>query len=218
MNWSYLPQLIEWIQKHIILSIVSLLVIIVLFTGYSFIGGYANALGISVGTEYSYFKRSVASYTVIDTMLQHYQVKFTASRVGIARFHDNVRDVANNSMFFVSYQSIIAAPGITANMDDVKNLPASSFSPMLPKLLDNQSVLVMTKDLPNGALKELLAKRGDLATLYAPIYDLRERLVGFIAISWMYEGEIPKNITDPVLLKEISIVADRIGAYFSARE
>lgn len=218
MDWTRVPQLIEWAKTNRRLSVVVVVFLIFLYMGYEFIGGYASALGISFVTEYSKFKKSVASYTVVDNLLLEYLKQFSASRVGVARFHNSVRDIGNNSLFFVSYVSILTAPGITTDLEDIKNIPANTFGPVILKLLDNHPVFIATKDLPDGALRELLNKRGDVDTLYVPINDLNNRLIGFISISWVYEGQVPDVASRVSMLATLGAAADRIGAYFSAGE
>ena len=185
--------------------------------GMSSVGGLANALGSSMVGEYSRFKHSVASYSVVDNILETYLHEMNASRVGIARFHDNIRDVGGNSQFFVDYESMVTSAGVTSQISDLHDVPAIAFSAVIPKLLDNKPIFLWVKDLPSGSLRELMTRRGDVAMMCIPINDLNDRLVGMVVISWLYAPQVPAIAKRAELLQTLVTTAARIGAYFSAQ-
>jgi hypothetical protein len=89
---------------------------------------------------------------------------------------------------------------------------------VLPKLLANKSVFLWTKDLPDNTLKEMMGHHGVKAALFVPVRDLSDRLIGMIIVSWISEGDIPADQTRSAMTTDLEEVANRVGAYFSARE
>lgn len=207
----------DFARHNLITSIVLVIFLLFGYLGYQFLGGYASTLGQSFAHEYGYFQRSVASYAAVDNILREYLDKFSASRVAITRFHDSVRDPANNPIFFVTAETIVTAPGVTADINQLKEMPAITFAPVMQQIMSNHSVFVWTKDLPNGPLRELLDRRGDRASLYVPLHDLTDHIVGLMMVSWLSEHDVPNADARTKIANDLQTVADRLGVYFSAR-
>lgn len=206
----------SWARRNFWLAFVSVIFGFCLYAGYAFIGGYANKFGESF-VQYNNFKHQIASYTVIDTLLHEYLVKYEASRISIARFHNSIKDVGNNELYFVTFENDIAAPGVTLESNPTKDISAHTYSDVLPNLLDNKTIFVLTKDLPANDMRDQLSKVGTKMALFIPIKDLSDHLIGMVVMSWI--GDMPQ---DPVLqedmAKTMSEVASRIGAYLNAKE
>lgn len=211
-----IPGLVAWARKNFWLAFVSVLFGFCLYAGYAFIGGYANKFGESF-VQYNNFKHQIASYTVIDTLLHEYLVKYDASRISIGRFHDSVKDIGNNELYFVTFENEITAPGVALDIGPNKDISAHTYSDVLPNLLNNKSIFIMTKDLPDNGLRDQLTKFGTKMALFVPIRDLSDRLIGMIILSWI--GEIPQDQKiQGDMSHTLDDVANRIGAYLNAKE
>ena len=207
-----------WAKRHLYTAILFVILSTLSYGTYEFVGGYASKFGESlVGGSYGGFHRAVTTYPAIDTLLRQYLSVFHASRIGIARFHNTVHDVGNNSLYFVSYDSIIAKPGVTTDLDELTNLPISVFAKPLTQLAQDKTVFVRLSDLEAGSLRELLTKRGVFAVLFVPIHDLNSRLIGMLSISWLNERDIPAGEARDGMETMLVAVADRIGAFISGR-
>ena len=215
MDMDSFRRFVDWAYKNIWMAILVCLLGCFLYGGYSFVGGYASKFGESFAGNYSRFKLSIASYTVIDTLLHNYLIEYNASRISIGRFHNSVKDIADNAMFFVTFESSIASPGVTLDFN-YKDIPATTYSMVLPSLLDTKPLMLWTKDLPDVPLKELLVQNGTKAALFVPIRDLNDRLIGMITVSWINTSDIPK--VQGSMDTALGQAAIRIGAYLSAKE
>lgn len=216
MDIEQIPHVMEWARKHIWLAVIAGMFGIFIYGSYAFVGGYATKFGESFAS-YNSFKHSIASYTVIDTIMHNYLVKYNASRISVARFHNSVHDVGNNALFFITFENTIAAPGVTLDISQI-DTPANIYSVILPSLLDQKPVFVFTKDLPDNTFKETLVKNGVRAAFFVPVRDLSDRLIGMLFVSWISEGDIPKEDQRPAMINDLTEVASRVGAYFSAKE
>lgn len=210
-------QVIEWIRKNAGIIALALVCILFAFGAYSFIGGYGLEFGETFAGSYSSFTRSVQSYTVIDAMLHDFLVQYNASRMGIARFHNSIHDIGNNSLFFVSFEQLLAAPGVNSDLEAVANQPATVYSSILPAMLEDKTVVVYTKQLPQGPFKELSVRRGDKVMVFVPIRDLTDKLIGMMALSWISALDIPpQGPKRDAMIKSLQDAAIRVGGYLSA--
>lgn len=213
-----IPIFIDWAKKNIAASVFGIIVAAVMYAGYEFIGGYANKYGSSVAGEYASFKHSATNFTVIDIMLQKLLTQYHANRVSVARFHDNVKDVGDNRLFFVTFETIITSPGVVGNMAELKDMSIMTFSAILPSMLNDKPLLVWQKDMADGSLKELMKKRGTQAALFVPIFDLDNHSVGMLVVDWLSENDVIKDADLADMEKTLGSAAEKIGAYYSGRE
>ena len=217
MEFESFRRYFDFAKHNLVTSIVLMIFLFIGYLGYEFLGGYAATLGQSFAHEYGYFQRSVASYTVVDNILREYLDKFSASRVAIARFHDSVRDPANNPIFFVTAETIVTSPGVTADINQLKEMPAITLAPIMQQIMSNHSAFLWTKDVPSGPMRELLDHRGDRASLYVPLHDLSDHIVGIMMVSWLSEHEVPSADVRNRVTLDLQTVADRLGVYFSSK-
>lgn len=218
MDLTGLPTLVEWAKKNIGVAVFCALTTLAIYGVYSFIGGYATKFGETFAGSYSSFRSSVSNYSVIDILLHDYLNKYNANRIGVSRFHNNIHDLSNNAMFYASSESLVTSPGVAGDVGEVANLSASVFSPILPRLMDNKTVLIRTADLPLSPLRELSLHRGVKTTLYVPIRDLSDRLIAMISIAWMSEGDVPTGTEMDSMITILSEAAVRIGGYLSVKK
>jgi hypothetical protein len=208
----------HWAKNHTGWALIFCLLSVLATGGYALVTGYASKFGETLASgEYKQFRKSVETYTVIDNILQHLLQDYKAHRAGVARFHDSVRDIGSNSIFYVTLETMVTSPGVSANLEELKNLSASMFSQILPDLLDHKMVYLKIGDVKNPALRELAERRGVHATLYVPVYDLSDRLIGFLTLTWINDYDLPKQTDLPEIEKKLDSIADRVGAYFSRR-
>lgn len=217
MEFESFRRYFDFAKHNVVTSVVFVIFLFFGYFGYQFLGGYAATLGQSFAHEYGYFQRSVASYTVVDNILREYLDKFSASRVAIARFHDSVRDPADNPIFFVTAETIVTSPGVTADINQLKEMPAITFSPVMQQIMTNHAVFLWTKDVPSGPMRELLERRGDRASLYVPLHDLTDHIVGIMMVSWLSEREVPNADLRNKVTIDLQRFADRLGVYFSSK-
>src|SRR5690242_7439307 len=102
MSFQNLREFVIWARQHVGFAAILILLSILTSAGYSFITGYAAKFGESFANEYGQFRHSVETYTALDTILQHLLTEHKAARAAVLRFHDSVRDLASNSIFFVT--------------------------------------------------------------------------------------------------------------------
>jgi hypothetical protein len=215
MDLHAFKQFLEWARTHLVTAFVVIMLSFLSSAGYAFLAGYAGRFGETIASEYGSFQLSVETYPVIQNILNRYLVELKAARVGVSRFHDNVRDIADNRVFFVSIESISTAPGVAAATSDLANVPADVYSEILPTLMDDKPIYVRTRDVQNSVLRELAMKRGVVAVIYVPINDLTDHLIGFLAVDWMNDADLPTSAELPTIERDLQTSAERIGAYFS---
>jgi hypothetical protein len=119
------------------------------------------------------------------------------------------------AFFFVSIANMVAAPGIAVDLPSITNLPASTFSPILPTIMNHKTYFAYIKDMEPGALRELEAKRGSRAVMYVPIDDLADNLIGFITVAWLSEEDIPNDAERTAMISALESDAIRISGYFN---
>jgi hypothetical protein len=216
MELRDIPTLAEWMRQHVPFVITLVLLGVIGYGAIMFTGSYASKFGEAYVGSYTKFKKTVATYTVIDAMLNDFLSQFNANRISIARFHNSVHDVGNNSLFFVSVETIITSPGVSANQEEVANLPASAFAQLLPEMVSQHAVWIETKDLRNGTLKDITMRRGTKVGLFVPINDLSNQVIGMLHVSWLSDHDIPNEPERSKLIKSLQDAANRIGGYYSA--
>lgn len=218
MDFTELPHLFDWCKKHVASACLVLVMGLMIYGAYSFIGGYANHFGetfVPGGGTYTSFRKSIASYTVIDNLLHDYLVRYSASRIGIGRFHNNIHDIGNNALFFVSYETILTAPGVSAELSQIANLSATTFSMVLPDLLNNKVIFLKISDLAESPYKELAINRGVKVSAFVPVYDIADHLIAMITIDWLSDADTPQGPAREELAKTLTAISVKIGGYFS---
>lgn len=217
MDFESFRKFLEWARKNVWTAIFISILAFFIYGSYSFVGGYASKFGESFAGSYNKFKLSIASYTVVDKLLEQYLISYNASRISVGRFHDSTRDLGNNELFFVTFESTIASPGVTLDTS-FKDITATTYSAVLPSLLDDKPIFVRTQDLAQTPLKESFTLNGTKAALFIPIHDLAGRLIGMMMVSWLNEADIPKTGITASMTTDLNEVANRVGAYLSAKE
>lgn len=217
MDFATIREFWTWARSHAWAAAVVVVLSLMTSMGYAFVNGYATKFGERFANEYPTFRQSVETYTVIDTLLQHLLIESHAARIVVSRFHNSVRDIGGGSVFYVTGETIVTGPGVAGNIDELKDLPASTFSAVLPLLLDHKSLLMHINDAQNVAMRELYQKRGVKAILFVPVYDLSDRLIGMMSMDWMAEADVPSDGALNGIEQKLQTSADRIGAFLSKR-
>jgi hypothetical protein len=212
---NLVPSVFTWIRQNWITFISISFVGLILFATYQFIDGYAKPFGESIASEHNDLKRAVASYTALDSILTKDLIKYKGSRVGLFRLHDNERDVSHMAFFFVSVANMVAAPGIAVDLPSITNLPAATYTPVLPSLINEKPIFTEVKSLEDGPLRELEDERGARAVLFVPIVDLQDDLIGFISIDWVSDEDVPTGPDRDDMINSLDSDATRISGYFS---
>jgi hypothetical protein len=215
MDIGKIPALYNWIRSNLLAFLSITLVLLVIYGAYEFIQGYARPLGNALATEHEDLKRAVASYAALDAILQKPLKLFNASRVGLFRMHDSEKDESRMAYFFASIANMVAAPGVEVDLPAVTNVPAITYAKILPSMVQNTPIFVTVKDLSNGPLRELLAKRGIRVALFVPIVDLRDNLIGFIELDWLSTEDVPPLPEQKAMLDFLTQDSVRISGYFS---
>lgn len=210
-----IPVLYTWIRSNLGSFALISMGLLAIYGGYEFIQGYAKPFGASLVTQHEELKRAVSSYTALDSIIQKPLVAFHASRVGLYRFHDSQKDLSRMAFFFCSIANIVAAPGVEIDLPSVTNLPASTFAPVLPVLMEQKTILLVTKNMPNGALRELNGRRGIKEVLYVGINDLEDNLIGFLEVDWLSDEDVPLEADRAKMINSLEGDTKRISGYFS---
>lgn len=217
MDITAVKEFVIWARKNAWTAVVVIVLSLLTSVGYAFVNGYASKFGERFANEYPTFRASVETYTVIDTLLQHLLIESRAARIVVSRFHDNVRDIGGGSVFYSTAETLVTGPGVAGNIDELRDVPASTFSTVLPLLLDHKSLLLHVSDMQTTAMRELYQKRGVHGILFVPIYDLSDRLIGMVSMDWMADADIPVDGNLNGIEQKLEGAGDRIGAYMSKR-
>ncbi|HWY33404.1 MAG TPA: hypothetical protein VNX68_02080 [Nitrosopumilaceae archaeon] len=212
---STVPVLYTWIRNNILSFFFISAGLLALYGAYEFIQGYVRPFGASLVTQHEELKRAVSSFTALDNIIQKPLVAFKASRVGLYRFHDSQKDLSRMAFFFCSIANIVAAPGVEIDLPAVTNLPAATFAPVLPSLVEQKTVFLITKDMSSGALKELDGKRGVKMALFVGINDLEDNLIGFLQVDWLAIEDVPTGAERETMINSLEGDTKRISGYFS---
>ena len=214
MDFGQIPTALEWARKHIWLTMGALVLGLMGYAAYSFIGHYASKVGET--TNYSGFKSTMTNYAAVNRILETFLPRYHISRIGIARFHNSFLDIGANQVYSFSYESMIAAPGVQSNIEELQRVPTAAVAEILPDLFDGRPIFLWTRELDHGSMKELFVKRGVRAELFIPIFNLSDRLIGFLAVVWLNETEVPKESERKEMTQELSKIAARVGAFLSS--
>lgn len=205
----------SWIKANFMTCVFITLFLLSGYGIYEFIDGFAKSYGVELASQHFELKRAVASYTALDMILDREINKFDASRAAIFRFHDSEKDLSLMSFFFVSVANITSAPGITVDVSSITNVPASTFAPVLPNMIEGKSSFYLVNDLPPGPLREFELKRGCKIVVFVPIDDINSNLIGFITLDWLDIQNAPKDADQESALTALRADAIRISSYFS---
>ena len=155
--------------------------------------------------------RSIASYTTIDVMLHRALVQYNLSRIGIARFR-----VEKGQDFFAVFDSMTASPGVSTDITNLQHVPASTLAPVISALLHDETKLEWTRDLPQGALRDLSQTRKAAVVLYAPVQDQNKHLIGMLTATWLDETKVPPEDQRDQMAKDLADIARNVGRYMRA--
>jgi hypothetical protein len=200
-----IPRLARWAKNNFWLALATFFVGLSLYGGVSFIGSWATRYGETVGRG-GHFATQVLSYTAVEVLLNGYLDTYNVSRIAAAQVDDNS----------VTFVTATAKAGLTVDTNQ-RRLPILLFASVLPQLADGKPLMVITKDQPDGPLRDRLTANGTRAVLFVPVRDLSNRFIGFITLSWINLKDVPQGQARAQMIAAMTEVALRIGAYIAAR-
>lgn len=203
---------LTWARDNLLRAVAMGLMVLGLYGAYRMIDVFVPLFATDYSTEHADLRRAVESYAKLDTILTRIRLETKSARAALFRFHDSSTDASKMAFYFVSVANIV---GVAPDQDSIKDLPASTFTQVLPTLFKDQFWFSWTKDVPDSPLKELLTKRGDRAVMYAPMKDLDDNPIGMLSVEWLSELDVP-NINDKIKA-DLEANATLISGYFSLR-
>ncbi len=204
--WEFLI----WSRDNLLRAVSLAVVGLIAYAGYQAINNFFPIFASSYSSQHADLTRAIASYAKLDAILNRLKTEYHASRAVLFRFHDSSKDASQMAFYFVSVANIV---GAAADQESIRDLPASTYTPVLATLVKKQIWFAWQKELPDGPLKDLLAKRGDQAVLYAPMPDLDGNLIGILSLEWLSAPDVPQ-ITDD-MKASLQSNATLISGYFS---
>ena len=208
MGW--ITEFATWARDNLLRAAFMALVALTAYAGYRAIDIFFPVFASSYASQHADLARAIASYAKLDAILDRLKTEYHASRAVLFRFHDSSKDASQMAFYFVSVANIV---GAATDQESIRDLPASTYTPVLAALVKKQVWFAWQKELPDGPLKDLLVKRGDRAVLYAPMPDLDGNLIGILSLEWLSEPDVPA-ITE-AMKQSLTANATLISGYFS---
>lgn len=200
----------KWVRENLIKAIIISVFALFIYAGYRVIDSWIPALATNYMNQHADLKREIASNEKLDEILARIRKEYNTSRAALLRFHDGSRDISRMSFYFLSVGNIV---GVATDISSIKDIPASTFTPVLPDLIRGGIWFNWTTDLPDGPLKDLLIKRGTRAVLYAPMPDLDHNLIGVLMLEWLSDNDV-KPVSER-MKADLAANAILISGYFS---
>lgn len=183
---------------------------LMVYAGVKAVDVFFPVWGESLNTQHADLRREIASNEKLEEILSRLKVEYKASRAALLRFHDGSKDISKMAFYFLSLGNIVGAATDIASLKDV---PASTFTPILPTLVKGGIWFNWTRTIPDSPIKELMMRRGTRAVLFAPMPDLDHNLIGVLMLEWLSENDIPQ-VTDK-MKADLAANAIQISGYFS---
>ena len=195
---GFLGALVSWIRSNVVAALIIIPLVCIsaaaLYVSYLIITQVVPVWTSTYLAEKTQFKRALASYGPMSDLLSRTLTQYHASRVGLFRFHNGSRDVFQTAFYFVSVDTMV---GTSVDLPSLTDVKAAVYSPIFPALLKGQVWSSFTRDMHEGALKDLTMKRGDRYVAYVPIQDLNGNLAGILGLFWLIDAECTaKNLLD----------------------
>lgn len=215
IDLSQVQTFYEWVRKNLLMVALITGGLLFSFFVYKLIDGFAQPYGLRLANQHAELRRAVASFSALDSILGRILIRTNASRVTLYRMHNGLNDLSHMSFFFASAGNVVATPGVTADLVDIINVPAVTFTPVLPKLIAMQPALILTESLPPGAMRELQIKRGIKVAIFVPVGDLDNNLIAFLTVDWLNLTDAPEGDKRDAMVQALHEDAVRIAGYFS---
>jgi hypothetical protein len=166
-----------------------------------------------IPTQHADLARAVTSFGSIDKLIKQALSTYNASRVSVLRIHDGPTDLSKTTLFSVSVANIVAKPGVLIAPEEETDIPASVFAEVLPQLIDHKAYTVLTNNIPNDGLREILEKRQTVESLWIPIVDSGGNLIGMLSADWTDTKAVP--LPQDAMINNMTEISKKISSYFS---
>ncbi len=206
----WVVEILVWARNHLAKAVVLGSFALIIYAGYRAVDEFIPEWASTYKTQHADLKRAIASYQKLDEILNRLQKEYNGSRAALFRFHDSSKDLSRMAFYFLSVANIV---GVATEPAQLKDIPASTFSTILPSMIKSEIWFGWTKSIPNSPIKDLLIRRGTRAILVAPMKDLDKNLIGILWIEWLSENDIPR-ITEE-MKASLTANATLISGYFS---
>jgi hypothetical protein len=142
-------------------------------------------------------------HTEIHELLSELRCSTDSARTQLVQFHNGEYFMDGVSMKKLSLTHESLSQGVSAEGDKVKGLLISLFSPVIDKILKDESKIHLTKDEPESFAKNFLLSSNVNAYCVLPVKH--ENIIsGYIAVHWCASGKVKealdnsKEITDKI--------------------
>lgn len=172
-----------------------------------------NKKSIELEKRKKEFSNTLQTQEIVNESLNTLQAKYDLDRIWLAQFHNGGNYYPGNKCMkkmSVAFES--TAPGISADIMKMQNLPVSFFSNILQKLSQNEECCVVNVDSEEDqALKSFWSNRGINTVYIFPIICIRGGFIGILGIDFIKkEGYLPDPAFN-VLKREAHLLSGYIA-------
>ena len=140
----------------------------------------------------------------VNTVLQNLMETTAADRAYTFQFHNGIHGVRGRNFCYYSNTHEVTAPGVSAEIRDLQNLPISILAPSwMPKMQQQKSWFMRVVDEPHEQTKHILEDQGIKAIAIARVkYGMD--IIGFVGIDWVKVAPVDPDL--PQLEEAASLI------------
>lgn len=213
---NILQSLLEYLKtRSIFLKLFDLVFILLLIagvsTGYIFATNFTEITGVTRPVdEYQDFITVLENNKKVDEILEQVLAMSNGSRVGVYQFHDGINGFGRIPFFYYSQTFEKLKPGISSETAQTQRIPLS-VDIELGTFADNRCYMnrKIEPATPNG---HMMKSRGVISYARCPIFDLKDKLVGFVGVDYVNMADVPKDEKEEtVLLQSLKRMTDLVA-------
>lgn len=161
-------------------------------------------VGYIAGIVKKHIKRTKKSLTVswnchsqIHELLTELRVKSDCARAQIVQFHNGEYFMDGISMKKLSLTHESLAKGVSRETGKMSNVLISLFTPLMEKILKNNSTVYKTTDEDNSIFKQIMIANNTIAFSVLPLRH-RTAITGYIILEWCNEYKVKRLNFDEI--------------------
>ena len=172
-----------------------------------------NKKSIELEKRKKEFSNTLQTQEIVNESLNTLQTKYDLDRIWLAQFHNGGNYYPGNKCMkkmSVAFES--TAPGISADIMKMQNLPVSFFSSILQKLSQNEECCVVNVDSEEDqALKSFWSNRGINTVYVFPIICIRGGFIGILGIDFIKKEGYLADSAFSILKREAHLLSGYIA-------
>lgn len=128
-----------------------------------------------------------------------------SSRSYIFKYHDGIKGVSSLAFLFQSNTHEVVKPGVSSEISKLQHLPINLSPERLEAFINRKCYYyIVNSSNKNIAFNQLLKQRGIIAITAYPLYNLEDKLIGYVGID--FNDMIPENIKETKkILREAAV-------------